>query len=539
MPDVLEPVQPATLATAPPLPRSLFACLRLFWQQVLWPGKAIVPGRLRWSALLLVLILPGVLLYPCLAFPLFEPDEGRYAEIPREMLVRGEWIVPYLQGEPYLEKPPLLYWLVMASYRAFGVHDWAARLVPALAVHACVVLTFLFGRRTLGDGSALRGAIALGLAPGFMGMGRLLLLDGLLTLWVTLSLFSAFEAVRGGRVRWGWWLVAAVSCGLGMLTKGPVALLLLAPPLWLHRRLTGSAVRLRWWHHLAFAVVLLAVALPWYVALCVRAPEFARIFLWEHNVLRFLAPFDHLRPIWFYAPVVLVGLLPATLFVLPFLRFLLSGDSALSCRRTPELGFVLLVGGWCVVFFSLSGCKLPTYVLPAFPFLALAVGCCLAGPAWVRSRLPGLVAGVFFVVLLLTHYVIVPWYADYRSPMARAAEVERYCGDQSVPVLCYPRHCDTVSFYLGREDLRNCRSKDIEWLRQALREEPRTVVLCTHRHSLQGLQQALPPELQLTHAAHFALDDLHGLPEWLVRRLTRLAGETALGLCDIAVVERR
>jgi hypothetical protein len=288
-----------------------------------------------------------------------------------------------------------------------------------------------------------------------------------------------------------------------------------------------------------FAVVLLAVALPWYVALGIRAPEFARIFLWEHNVLRFLAPFDHLRPIWFYAPVLLLGLLPVTLFAVPFFRFLFSSDHALSCRRTLELGFVLLAGGWCVLFFSLSGCKLPTYVLPAFPFLALAFGCCLAGPAWAQSRLPGLTAGLFFLVLVFTHYLLVPWYADYRSPMARAAEVERYCADQNVPVLCYPRHCDTVAFYLNREDLRNCRSKDIEWLRQTLREEPRTIVLCTHRHSLMGLQQALPPELRLTHAAHFGLEDVRGLPKWMARRLARLAGETALGLCDIAIIEKR
>ena len=82
--------------------------------------------------------LPALLLYPCLAFHLFEPDESRYAQVPLEMLARGDLVVPTLQGEPYLDKPPLFYWLVMASYRVFGVHDWAARLVPALAVHVLV-----------------------------------------------------------------------------------------------------------------------------------------------------------------------------------------------------------------------------------------------------------------------------------------------------------------------------------------------------------------------------------------------------------------
>jgi 4-amino-4-deoxy-L-arabinose transferase-like glycosyltransferase len=109
-----------------------------------------------------------------MSFPLFEPDEGRYAEIPREMLARGEWVVPYLHGQPYLDKPPLVYWLVMGCYRLLGVHDWAARLVPALAVHGCVLLTYLLGRRLLGERAAFWGALALTLAPGFSSMGRLL-----------------------------------------------------------------------------------------------------------------------------------------------------------------------------------------------------------------------------------------------------------------------------------------------------------------------------------------------------------------------------
>jgi hypothetical protein len=100
----------STLGAGPaPLPRSVVACLPYLWSRVLFPGAPAEPGTVRWPALLLLLALPGLLLYPCLGFLLFEPDEGRYAEIPREMLVRGEWVVPYLQGKPYLDKPPLLY----------------------------------------------------------------------------------------------------------------------------------------------------------------------------------------------------------------------------------------------------------------------------------------------------------------------------------------------------------------------------------------------------------------------------------------------
>src|SRR5579871_5133208 len=135
---------PATHSLAAPpyavaAPRSLAAWLRMLWANLLFPGAPAGGARLRWGALLLLVVLPGLLLYPCLSFHLFEPDEGRYAEIPREMLQRGEWVVPYLQQEPYLDKPPLLYWLVMLSYRLFGVSAASARLVPALAVHGCVL----------------------------------------------------------------------------------------------------------------------------------------------------------------------------------------------------------------------------------------------------------------------------------------------------------------------------------------------------------------------------------------------------------------
>src|SRR5262249_52987323 len=110
----------------PQLSRRLALWLPFLWSYVLFPGKPAPRQPLRFWCFLVLLIVPASFLYGCLSFDLFEPDEGRYAEIPREMLVRGDWIVPYLQGEPYLDKPPLLYWLVNLSYRAFGLHNWAA-----------------------------------------------------------------------------------------------------------------------------------------------------------------------------------------------------------------------------------------------------------------------------------------------------------------------------------------------------------------------------------------------------------------------------
>jgi hypothetical protein len=515
---------------------SFLACLPILWSQVLFPGRVTAPAAWRWRGLLVLVILPAALLYPCLSFRLFEPDEGRYAEIPREMLLRGEWVVPYLQGHPYLDKPPLFYWLVMGSYHLCGVHDWAARLVPAVAVHVCVLLIYLLGRRQLGERAAFWGALILALAPGFLSVGRLLVLDGLLSLWVTLSWLAAFEALRGSRLRAGWWLTAAVACGLGVLTKGPVALVLLVPPFWVHRRLTGRGCPVGRRALAAFAAVALAVVLPWYAAITVRLPEFAAHFLWQHNVVRFVAPFDHLRPIWFYAPILLFGLLPASLLAIPFVRYLLSGAGEVVQRRPPELGFVLLTGGWCVLFFSLSGCKLPTYILPAFPPLALAVGHYVSGRRWRHGH--GVRAGVAVTVVLLAaaHYVAVPAYARYHSPVGDAPDELACCADRAVPVICYPRDCDSVAFYLGRDDWRNYRSKETHLLVQFLLRHPRAVILFTHRHSLAGLHQALPKEVCLTGERCLGGDGPTGGK--LFTRLRLLLGETREDLYHIAIAER-
>jgi hypothetical protein len=192
-------------------------------------------------------------------------------------------------------------------------------------------------------------------------------------------------------------------------------------------------------------------------------------------------------------------------------------------HRSPELGFLLLSGGWCILFFSLSGCKLPTYVLPAFPPLALALGYYLASSRWARNGITLPVAGVMAALLAVAHYVVLPWYARHHSPMRDAQAVWEYCGDPRTPVICYPRPCDSVSFYLGRDDLRNYRSKETLDLIRYLLTQQRVVILFTHRHSLSSLRETLPRELRLT-------------------------GETVLfgsakpgpeGNCYMAIVERR
>ncbi len=390
--------------------------MRLASFQQLFPGQPEPITSWRWRPVILLGIVISALLYPCLTFFLFEPDEGRYAQIPREMLTTGDWIVPQLQGQPYLDKPPLFYWLVMACYQLFGYHDWAARLVPALAVQGTILITYLFGRRLLGERPAFWGALALALMPGFVGMGRLVLLDGTLAFWVTLATLSAAYAVNGQSLRRGYWLLSAVACGLGVMTKGPIAMVLLLPPLWAFQRLSGNKSSIGWRGWLVFAGVLLAVTAPWYVAVCLRQPDFARHFFLVHNVERFAQPFDHDRPFWFYVPVLFASMLPLPLLGIPCCRFLFSAKTA--DRRCPVLGYLLLSAAWCVLFFSLAGSKLPTYILPALPPLALAGGAYLAQSSLLTSRWFRAGLAAWWCLSMLGHGILLPAVARARSPMA-------------------------------------------------------------------------------------------------------------------------
>lgn len=508
-------------------PRSLPEALRHLFSRVLFAGPAATETRVRLASLVIVLALPAVILYPTLGFHLLEPDEGRYAQIPKEMLLRHSWVVPTLQGEPYLDKPPLLYWLVALSYRAFGITPEAARLVPAICVHLTILAVYLIGRRSIGERAAFWAALLLSIAPGFVSVARLLLLDGLLTLCVSMSVLCGFEAVRTGRLKIGWWLASALASGLGFLTKGPISEVLLFVPLWAYAFLSSSSARVRWYWYVLFLAIVIAVNVPWYVAMYQEQPQFLRHFFWQHNVMRFLQPFDHLEPIWYYAPILIAGLLPGTILLVAYMWRIVRGDSV----RTNSLagGFWLLAGLWCVFFFSCSGSKLPTYILPAYPFLCLAIGEFVARSRWNTAIATRVMIGAMAAIVLFAHHYAIPIYAKERSPFGRPELVEKYVDDPNQTVVCFPRNCDSLAFYSDRDDLHSVRTKDVNQMFVDCHHRSRTVILFTHADSLAGLKQILPPSLAIVETTTLKRKVGSGV-------LGKLFGETPWGLCDVAVV---
>ncbi|MCS7467431.1 glycosyltransferase [Stieleria sp. ICT_E10.1] len=361
------------------IPTVLAGLVRYWWNMVQFPSVAttgVISGPFSIVHGLL-LVVAALFLFTNLGYPLIDRDETRYAEIPREMLVSGNWVLPQLNFQPYYDKPPLLYWLCAISYRVFGVSEWSARLVPALAAFGTLLATMWFGNRNFGSRIGLFATGVLMLSVGFVFTSRYLLIDGVLTLLTTLSLFSVYEAIKpaaGKRtLHLGWWLAAAMFCGLAFLTKGPLALVLLLPPLIVFSWLTESYVAPTIRHYLMLLGVVAGITAPWLVAVSMQDPSFLVEFFYRHNVARFAGEF-HARPIWFFIPVLLLAGHPWTFLTIPYVGFLTSRTRTVSQSRPPVLGFLMLWSGWCFVFFSIAKCKLPTYLLPAAPALSLMVG---------------------------------------------------------------------------------------------------------------------------------------------------------------------
>ncbi len=298
-----------------------------------------------------------------------EPDEGRYAEIGREMAASGDWLVPHLNGFEHFQKPPLLYWLTATSVRLLGANEWAARLPSALAALGTALLVFAMGKKWLGRERASAAVLVLVSSVEFFLLARVLTPDMLLTFWIT----AAMAALVFRRD----WLFF-VCLGLGFLTKGPMALVvpISAALGWQLFATREEKLRLPWVRGLTLT---LGIGLSWFIALSLWRGELLDYFLRYELVERFASKaHGRSKPFWFFLPVLLGGFLPWTFFVL---RAVLP-----AWRRWRAHGLTATHGlllGWTLpplVILSLSGSKLPTYILPLFPALALVVAARLRAP---------------------------------------------------------------------------------------------------------------------------------------------------------------
>jgi 4-amino-4-deoxy-L-arabinose transferase-like glycosyltransferase len=348
--------------------------------------------RIRFIAglLALALIWFGTLDYR----KLVKPDEGRYAEIPREMALSGDWVTPRLNGLKYFEKPPLQYWATTAAYEIFGPAEWTSRLWTALTGFLGVLLAGLTARRLFWPAAALYAVTILASSLFYLLMSQINTVDMGFCFFLEVAMCGFLLAQEGKNRRW--MLAAWAGLALAVLSKGIVALILTGSTLLLYSLSSRDWSPWRRFEFLRGLPLFFLIAAPWFIAVSLANPEFPRFFFIHEHFERFLTTV-HRRdePIWFFVPILFLGALPWMSMALQALAqaWPQRAVSEFQARR-----FLLL---WCLVifvFFSVSHSKLPSYILPLFPALALLLADFL--PRMSRRALLGHIGLVILVALV-------------------------------------------------------------------------------------------------------------------------------------------
>ncbi len=342
--------------------------------------------------------------------PLYDPDEGRYAEIPREMLAGGDWLIPHLDGLVYLEKPPLQYWLSALTFAAFGQSEAVARLWTGVFGFLSLCLVYAIARRLWGVDAALKAATLLAGSILFILLGHQLTLDMSVSFWLLASLACFLfartaPAAQGGPASPGagraWMLGCWTAMALAVLTKGLIGVLipggtLAIYVLWQRDWALLSKLNLRWGVPL-FALI----AAPWFVLASRANAQFLHFFFIREHFQRFLTPIEERsEPWWFFVPVLLVGILP---WATQGVRALAVGWRSTAVRGQFDAARLLWIwSAFVLLFFSASNAKLIPYILPALPTIALLC----AGPGRGDERrhlLAGAWLSVAFAIGVLVY----------------------------------------------------------------------------------------------------------------------------------------
>lgn len=379
------------------------------------PEKAIpfTPLWLVWISAL------GFVLAGLGSFGILDNNEGLYAEIAREMLAAHDWrqwIIPHLNGLPYMEKPPLLYWLTAFSFALFGESEWSARLVPALSALACVALLVRFGVTVRRPKAGRMAALMFISGLGVTAMSHVLMFDMLLTALLTAALMYAYRFLGEGSARW-------LRCSYGFLAlavmaKGFVALLLFGFVIVVFMLVTHRSIAALWracgkWFEPWAVLVFFGVTVPWHLTASVVEPIFPWFYFINEHVLRFLGtrePHDYYAGAWwYYLPRMMIYLFPWS-FLLPCLlvrsRHWESGGAEQGGNGLQR--FLWLAWLLPLVFFSISSAKANYYLIAVMPFVAFHLAVAIENrqlSSGVVRAVPGLLIGalalVFCVVLAL------------------------------------------------------------------------------------------------------------------------------------------
>lgn len=310
---------------------------------------------------------------------LANPDEGRYSEIAREMASTSDFITPRLNGLKYFEKPPLQYWATAIIFKLFGESELTARLYTALCGLGCVLLIAYTGKRVFDEETGVLAGLVLLSAPYFAALNEIITLDMGLTFWMTLTIssFLISQSTANDASRRRWLGIAWAGMAGAMLSKGLIGVVFPAAALFLYcviQRNFRLIAQLEWARGLGIFFVLVT---PWFVMVSLQNPEFLQFFFIHEHFERFTST-SHRRveSWWFFLPILFAGFLPWAITLLPATISGWRASAQLSGqdRIFAPLRLILLYSFFILLFFSASGSKLPAYILPVFPLLALVIG---------------------------------------------------------------------------------------------------------------------------------------------------------------------
>lgn len=392
------------------------------------PLDRAAPVTLNRAALLLLVAALAVIWFAPLGLRhLIPSDEGRYAEMAREMFVTGDWITPRYNGYKYFEKPPLQTWLNALTFAWFGIGEWQARLYTALASFAGVLFAGYAGARVFNPRAGFFAALVLASSPYWNLMGHFNALDMGLSLWMTVTLCALLLAQRPGigkRAERGWMWLCWASMALAVLSKGLIGLILPGAVLVLYTLASRDWALWKRLHLVSGLVIFFAIATPWFVLVQSRNPEFFNFFFIVQQFRRYLTP-EQNRPgaFYYFAPVLAVGFLPWLSVSVQSVRH------ALRIPRQPN-GFapMLMLATWSVfifLFFSASHSKLISYVLPVAPALALMIGAYL--PLVSREQFRRHLFGyLVFLVAAAFGTLFLARLGDARTPNSQYLEFQKW-----------------------------------------------------------------------------------------------------------------
>ena len=404
----------------------------------------LIIHRNNWITDLFCLALFLLLFYTVFlgSYPLFTPDEGRYAEIALNMIHTSDYITPRVNGAIFLDKPILYFWLQACAIKLLGVNEWAVRLFPALFGILGVIITYSCGRVLFDRRSGLIAAIILATTPLYFGGTHYANLDLEVAVLISCSLLTFLSALYSPH-RLYFLFIAYASAALAFLTKGLIGFVFPIMIIGTWVLLTKQWRVLKKIYFIPGLILIMSIVTPWYILVQKANPSFIHYFFVGQQITRYLSGriFNNQMPIWFFIPVILIGFLPWIFFVLPaFLKSI-----------SPENPIKLFLLLWVTIvftFFSIPHSKLVGYILPIFPPFALLVGHYLSA-TWNQSKRFLFIICVSVNIIFLLTLTASASYLNRTSVKPLALQLQHIIQPQD-EVVAYFRYYQDIPFYFGQ-----------------------------------------------------------------------------------------